>query len=341
MINLRVSGHLVLLCGIALSLPQSAPALDFFKWGKQKETEIVKVLWETGPQYIAIEAHTGENVSPNQHPAQLDAKTLQQLFYALAARHRSKGVFGIGGKEKDPVPLFTPQMRELLSRHAAAAFAEMRPDQELSFVLFGYYGGRFFSDKKAIGGRMFFLENRLHLLLGDLHRSVRYGATRDLRGFEQEPDLRLHPYKTGRRDLPADGSWSVVLQPGMALHQVGDEERPDWLEIDTSNLALSPIPRERDSAQEAQGLAPAPTQDPVAQATATRELRRLREESRQLKVEFARLRKHIENVEREEDNPRALELLEKRFELLVKLRDKGLISEAEYQEKFSRLLKEI
>ncbi len=308
-----------------------AAALSFFNWGKKEEFEPGPELWQSRRQYIRIETRVGgDDVPPNQHPAELDEQVLRRVLSSLMVRHRTEGFFGFGEKEEDPLPVFTPQMVELLSRHAAEAFPKLEPSQELSFVLFGYYGGRLFNDKKAIGGRLFYLDDRLQLLLGDVHRSVYFGPGRDFRGIEWEADVRLYPYKTGRRGAaPAEAAWTMVLPEGAAFQKVGGEARFDWLAINTAAFPTLPAA----ALQPATGAAtPAPSDESLG---------RLREESRQLKLEFARLRKYIRELEQGANAGEAPELVEKRLMLLQKLRARELISEEEYQAKRAHLLEEL
>lgn len=271
-------------------------------------------LWQAGQQYVRLEARETSSAGPNDHPVDLATSDVAALLLALQARQVG-GFFQFVSKE--PVPLFTAQMTRLLAERLAEGLAMAGPEEELTFVVVGFYRDKLLAgDQRSVGGRVFYRGDRLHLILGDVLRSLYYGPERDIRGFETEVDRRIYPLYAGSRDRKGSKGWELLLGEGMALH----DTRKDWVEIELPVVmnALQELRVEED-----EGARPAGDDMPAKDVAA------LRAEMRRQRVELARMRKRMESPEAS---------VEDRLKVLESLRKKELVTEEEYRLKRKAIL---
>ena len=271
-------------------------------------------MWQAGQQYVRLEAREASAQGPHDHPVELRAGDLVALLQALQAR-QARGILRFASKE--PVPLFTTQMAGLLAGKLAEGLAAASPEQELTFIVVGLYRGKLLAgDQRAVGGRVFYRQGRLHLILGDVLRSLYYGPERDIRGFETEVDRRMYPLYAGSRDRAGSKGWELLIGEGMALH---DDGRRDWVEIDLP--VVMGILRQQQAEEEPAIGADVPAADAAS----------LREQMRRQRVELARKRKRMGEANQ-------VGTVEERLKILESLRDQGLVTEEEYRVKREAIL---
>jgi len=321
------------LLGTALCLLPSL-ALGFSLFGKGKE-EPGETLWRAGEhQYLRLVAREEGAAAPNQHPVELSAAELYTVFIALQAKQQG-GFLTFAGKE--PVTLLTPEMAKTLSIQVSRGLARASAEQELIFVLVGLYKGSLLRDRKATGGRVFYRDGHLHLLLGDVLRSVNYGPERDVRGLETEIDRRRYPFHVGSRERDGAKGWDLLPAEGIGLHGDTAEPRGDWLEINLPQAlaALQPAPGE---------AVTAPVAIPAgAPAAAPADDLRAQQERRRMLLEMARMRKEIDEMRKLPGaaGSGAQGSVAERLRVLESLREQELVSEQEYQQKRREILGEL
>ena len=255
-------------------------------------------LWQAQDQYVRVEAQEASAAGPHDHPVTLQGRDLAVVFRALQAQQKG-GFFRFVSKQ--PVGVFNAQMARLLGTKLAEGLAVAGADEEVVFVLVGFYRGRVLAgDRRAVGGRAFYRDGQLHLIFGDVLRPADYGKERDLRGFDTEVDRRVYPLHAGSRDREGADDWELLIGEGMDWH---DGSRRDWVVLD--------VPRVLQAVQ-------AMTEDEEGLSQA--ELRRQR-------VEMAQMRKRM-----------GAGTVEERLRVLESLREQELVTEGEYRNKRQAIL---
>ncbi|WP_298273411.1 SHOCT domain-containing protein [Geobacter sp.] len=172
-------------------------------------------VWERQDQFVALEKQDVSD-APNEHPARLSSQVLRQTLGALQVRLE-------GGQ---PVPLFTEGELDVLGPELQKALELATPDDDVTFAMMGLHPTLLGFVKKPLltTGRIFFRQEKLNLILGQVHEPVR-----------ESDDRRLHPFVPGSRKPAPHPAWRVTTKGG-ELAQVDD--RSDW-------LALSLLPAEQ------------------------------------------------------------------------------------------------
>lgn len=326
---------LVALCLAAVPLAASWPGVAAAAQEEEGDT-----LWQSGEQYVRLTPREEAAFAPNEHPVRLATEDLRDLLRSLLVRGQKRW-FAIS--VKDPVPLFAPVMSSTLATALAEGLAQAGPEQDVVFLLFGKYkAGGLFADRRAVAGRVFYRDERLHLILGDVLRSIRYGPERDVRGYETEVDRRIHPFRVGSRSRKGARGWELLPQEGISVHGGDGKPRPDWLEIELA-LAVAYARAQAPAAASEEQKAPGGDEEEARkEAAPSLELRR---ELRRQRLEMARMRKQMQELrDRDAANGAAGEAVvapsdvEERLHTLESLREQELVTEEEYQAKRRQLL---
>ena len=256
---------------------------------------------------------------PNDHPAALSPAELRPIIGALS-------VFGgpafLGGGA-EPISVFTEDEARVLARALATALATARPDQDVAFTVEGERNAFFFAQEPVtIGGRVFYDDQRLHIIFGDLHQPAGRPAP-DGHGNAKTGE-RLYPVRIGTRAGDIAHHWRIVPTEGQSFHIGADTTRGDWIEIDlpTTLAAL----RRRQSGV---GLPPKAVEQPRSEA------RRLDLERRQEREETARMRQSLRDIQGRADDSA---LLQRRLATLEELKNKRLVTPEEYAERRRAML---
>lgn len=333
----RSPAALPALCSAALCLAAALLAASWPAAAAQEEEG--DALWQSGEQYVRLAPREEAAVAPNEHPVRLAAEDLRDLLRSLLVRGQKRW-FAISVKE--PVPLFAPLMSSTLATALAEGLARAGPEQDVVFLLFGKYkAGGLFADRKAVAGRVFYRDERLHLILGDVLRSIRYGPERDVRGYETEVDRRIHPFRVGSRGRKGARGWELLPQEGISMHGGDGKPRPDWLEIELALAAAYARAQAPAADSEERQALGGDVEEARKEAAPSLELRR---ELRRQRLEMARMRKQMRELrDRDAANGAAVEAvapsdLEERLHTLESLREQELVTEEEYQAKRRQLL---
>ncbi len=286
-----------------------------------------EVLWRSGANlYIRLtdqDKSKKDVTPPNQHPVQLNANQVTGALEGLEA--------WVGGgffKKKELRSLFSLQQARLLGQFISAGLAKARPDQDIVFVLAR-------SEKKYFvlqntghtGGRAFYLDGRLHLIIGDFDNE----GDRFKEAAERShgvTETRQY-FKHGRRAKSVGFKGTIVAMAGVEAHVDGKKTRRDWIEIDLEQAATVYL------AEKAQQTAPEET---ATSAAMQAEAARMARERREMRLEMAKMRKEMQSSPGGDNSGQTIE---QRLLTLKELRDKDLISPEEYQQKREEILGDI
>ena len=281
-------------------------------------------LWKSGANlYIRLtdqDQSKKDATPPNQHPVQLNGNQVTSALEGLEA-WSGGGFF----KKKKLKKLFSLQQSRLLGQHISAGLSKARPDQDIVFVLAR-------SEKQYLvlqntgftGGRVFYLDGKLHLIIGDYdNEGDRFKETVERSHGITET---IQYFKHGRRAKSVGFKGSIVARAGVEPHVDGRKTRRDWIEIDLEQAATVYLAEKAEQAP----------QETVTSEAMQAEAARLARERREMRLEMAKLRKEMKS-----SNGGTNQTIEQRLMTLQELRDKELISAEEYQQKREQILGEI
>lgn len=282
----------------------------------------------TQEMLIQLVPHEAEAAQPNDHPAAFEPEQLRALLLSMRVASEGEGV----------VTLASPERLTRVSEGLAEAFARARPSQDIFLAFFRRKSGElmFTSQRRATSARVFFRDDRLHLIFDELDAA--YGPFRD---------PQTNPLRPGRRDRAQDvDGGRLVATETWHWH----DERRDWVELTATaeairaaeaavpslsstgagesarTLSYGPAAGKNggDAGQAEVVPAPAPKPDKARSPRAD-------EDSKASTAQPAG----------EGDRSDAWARIEQRLEKLKRLRERGLITEQEYADKKAELLEEL
>lgn len=275
------------------------------------------VIWEAGRNtYIKYDEQDDASFGANDHPVDLQMEEISKALGSLRIRHKDND-----DSDQERTGIFTEQQIETLSRNLATGLANAKRNQDIIFSLertvgrlLGTRGKRLY-----IAGRAFYKDDKLNIIIGDYDRAGD-------EAFEAAYDptnigIVAYDFNYGRRTKSSRAlNDSSINAPGVEYKQLNGKRRNDWLVIDLK------------SASEAV--------DASVNMREAEEISRKREEL-------------IELLESEEAGAAvpaqvppataapATQSFEQRLTTLKSLRDKGLITDEEYERKRRQILDEL
>ena len=289
----------------------SGRAVNFTK--DRAAQRVVSYVYQSQFSYVRIETRE-PGAALNEHPLNLDSAALRAALASVMLDDSTK-TQALGDDE----------LAELLPP-LAKALARATPEQEVSFAIAGRYG---FSGPMALRSittaRVFRRDGRLQVIFGLLR--VPFESQLRATGY-------LRPFDPGQRSEPVDRSTRVQVVSGL-----GQAVRPDWVALDLGAAsaqaraaAAAASSAAAESAPAAAGFAPAPPAAPATPASSA-------VSALPAAVPAALSPAALSPTATDGDAiaARAAE----RLKALKKLRDQGLISEQEYQDKRTQILRDL
>jgi hypothetical protein len=279
--------------------------------GEQKEEKVVRTLWKSGEQYVAIEKQdrpSGITVKANEHVTEISVDRLRTALASIDLR--------LPDRDKS-IALFNDDELRILSEYIAEGLALAGPDEDVTFAIIGNYVEAlgFLKKRMVSGGRVFCQDGQINIIFGDVHRLL--GETMGI-----PEDRRLHPFMIGSR------GGTVGVHEGMLLPKTGGEifakMREEWVlfpikgpeSLPTSQETVAPAPVTKEAA-------PASGQENIAPVSGTREVAPTA--APYAGKPTAAVKKSVEE----------------RLMILNELRNKKLISEEEYRVKRLDILNDL
>jgi hypothetical protein len=309
---------------------------SLFGGGEAKSSN--STLWKHRDQFVRIEAQDRGNgpTAPNDQPVKLSAEQIRLIFGTLDAKFTG---------DETPSPMFTEKELDILADAISNGLAVAQPRQDVTFAIVGIHRGfySFTSDRQYVSGRVFYKDGKLNLIIGSLHEP-----------YYENLERRLYPLEPGTREfkepdprLPAPPSWKPVPEAGLETPVVAGIKRYDW-------LVLNPDPQLWKSAAAEKKEAKETAKDAFREASEVRESSaQMEAEQQKLKTEIEQMKQTIEEM-KQAPAPAApkvapavvpaatssadLKKIEDRLEVLQKIRDKGWITEQEFQAKKQEIL---
>jgi hypothetical protein len=181
-------------------------------------------------RWVHLEPQDPRDAAPNEHPVQIDSAAIQAVLASVWI-----------GEGESAEPVFTPDESEVFAVHIAAALAQARPDQDVTFRATGTRrsaAGKVLKGTRVNTGRIFQADGKLNLILGEVHGQ---NKKRNVYGQWDEDFYEARP--SGRASSePHD--WRVAATPGVEFKTMPDGTvRDDWLVFGPQQIAaLSAAP---------------------------------------------------------------------------------------------------
>lgn len=195
-----------------------------------------KEIWTMRDMYVRLEAQDkfkGAAPPPNQHPINIAPEQLYNALSQITIKTT---------EEYGYVPLLSEFELGVLSKNLAAALAEATPAQDVTFATVGWHKGEGFiptSVEKVTTGRVFFQNGQVNLIIGDAHRPINSGdnfAT----SHASSADRRLDPFVPGMRGFTQRHKWKLAAEPKSGVYSAPGGKRSDWLVFSAQALSAPP-----------------------------------------------------------------------------------------------------
>ena len=213
-----------------------------------KTTEI----WKSVDEFVVLapqDALTGNPVPRNDQPVVIEPANLVAALAKLRVQE---------GSATEAVPLFGNDAARRLAAPLSTALSRAAADQDILFAIEMLQKAAIFGSKPvSVSGRAFYQNERLHLIIGELHVSTVPPEYKNYPIGYPKPDRRLHPHQTGERSREAHYDPAAHFETGddVTLFVQDGKPRDDWLVLNVSALA-SPDQRAAVTATSAPSVTP-------------------------------------------------------------------------------------
>ena len=280
------------------------------------------ILWESGRSlYIKLDNQGKGAIQPNNHPVELDADTIDSSLRLL--RIWDDKYYEEGNAER----VFSINQTRLLGKHIAAGLKRARSNEDIVFAIVSMKkGGLGASDPKYMGGRAFYADNALNIIIGDYDRA-RDKAMEAAVGGSGITEIKYHIIP-GRRGKASAFNKHMIEINGITNAKVNSKLRKDWFILNLEKTKIA-IRYEKETKRRS-------SKEYKQEKLFKDEAGKLAKERREMRLEMARLRKEMGA---KKDNTEIT--IEERLNKLQALMDKELISKEEYDKRRTEILNEI
>ena len=281
-----------------------------FMAGQAMAVETTK-MWSETDDYVKLEAVNAENA----HPVVFSTDQLRNLLQRVFKR--------VNGKT--PQPYYNDDEIKRLSESLQPVFAKAGRGDDVQFVTSYRPGGMFFIPRVLNAGRMFVENGKLNVLVGMC------GDSLDMAYYHVTGVKRSINH--GSRIKPAANLGCTLLSGNGA---VAVNNRPDWISIDIAEaLASKPDSAYRPVPGEDPGTTFQPAASTISPQTTAAPV------STPRPVEHTVQPSPQVDLQSTSQGPSPLSKVEERLTVLKRLKDEGLISDTEYEQKRASILSDL
>ena len=280
------------------------------------------ILWESGTSlFIKLtpqDKSKSGKTPPNSHPAELKQKDIAEAIELI--KIWSKDYYE--GKDLDRV--FPVNVSRLIAEHTAKGLKEARPNQDIIYTLVGKKIVSLGSQEARYQtGRVFYLDGKLNIIIGEYdHPGDKLKEMVYAGGNER---VHYHFPMAKRAKASKKFKDNVVKVDGIENVKIGKKTRKDWFTIDIEKTKRV-IAKSRDNEKLSDDELKKSLEDA-----------RLAKERREMRLEMARIRQEM----KQNKNATGDKSVEDRLQNLKSLKEKGLISDSEYEIKRTEILNDI
>ena len=280
-----------------------------------------EILWESGVnlfiKIIEQDKSKSGKTSPNNHPVTLNEKDIREALGLI--KIWTKDFYKGGNAEK----VFPFNIARLLGEHVGKGLQIANPNEDIIFTLVKQKKGTLGDIVASYQtGRVFFLDNQLNIIIGDYDnpgdklKEIVYGSALEKVRYSFRRALRAKPSKKFKEN--------TMVVEGITNQKVGSKFRRDWFIIDLEKtkqvITANKNIKRKSSNEYKQSL----------------EKAKLAKERREMRLEMARIRQEMKKNKNTGSTS-----IEERLENLSTLKQKGLISDEEYEKKRIEILNDI
>ena len=283
-----------------------------------------KVIWKSGLNlyFKYVDQDTAE-LGKNDHPVDLEQDDITTALGSLIYLEKK-----LLSENEERMPVFTRSQTQLLGEQLSKGLRNAAPDQDIIFVIGGSSRKLLIlTEHSFVAGRVFYKDGKLNIILGDYDRARNeaFEAVYDPSGKGNIPYTFNYGYRT--RSNSGFGE-KIVSTAGVNNKIIGNTTRQNWFEIDIKVAAAAAIAEKNRKERFGDG---------GGNEALQREAEKLARERREMRLEMARIRQEMN----ENQNSNNALSVEERLVKLNELKEKGLITEDEYNAKREEILGDI
>ncbi|MEM0911318.1 MAG: SHOCT domain-containing protein [Pseudomonadota bacterium] len=296
-----------------------------------------QVIWEKNSNvYVKLVSQAG---AQNQHPATVSTENLSQFLTSITYTKKNKS---------DPKPLFDSDQIDTLSKHVQNAFTKASTYQDINFSINKIekaFGG-LSTAEYFTAGKIFLSSSGLNLILGDVNkrRDEAYEAVYD----PTNRGLVKYDLDHGSRNTPSK-DYNIAFA---GTDDASTAQNSSWLAIPVEAVTRLAALETTKRSENAAGIPADVVKREELDAILEQQTQTVRAEIKQAMTEVQASQTQVQSpkvVETNQGHTNTLgtsasgqtDALAERFKVLNQLRDRGLITEEEYQTKRKELLSEI
>jgi len=290
-----------------------------------------EVLWHRDDFFVRIERQdrlrNGDVPPRNDHPyRQITAEGVVAALSNILIQENPS----------DPPQLFFSQRAlDVLATYIPEGLERAKPNEDVTFAVKSWHEKALtFATPLVLTGRVFVRDGALNVILGEMRPPNKVSQSfAELSALNKDP--RLHPYIPGLRGYRVRNRY-VLSAVGDGIYHAPNRPQ-DWLIFTPGSYSAFSRPLQAIT-EEIRGK----TVEDLEQRKARRLKPRKAEtqsadELRRLRDELSRLKKRVDG----ETSERRSAALEARLQALERMRERGLISEEEFERKRKEVLKDM
>jgi hypothetical protein len=197
-------------------------------------------IWKSLDEFVVLapqDAPAGDAPPRNDQPILIEPAKLAVALDKLRVRE------GKGASES--IPVFESDAARRLAGLLSTALGRAAADQDVLFAIDMSQKAALLGSKPvSVAGRAFYQNQRLQLIIGELHVSTISAEYKNYPIGYPKPDRRLHPHQTGERSKETPYDPAAVFETGdyVSLYAHEGKVRADWLVVNVGALAAGDLP---------------------------------------------------------------------------------------------------
>ena len=197
-------------------------------------------IWKSLDEFVVLapqDALAGDATPRNDEPIVIEPAKLAAALAKLRV-HEGKGV-------PETIPVFESDAARRLAGPLSTALERAAADQDVLFAIDMSQRAALLGSKPvSVAGRAFYQNQRLQLIIGELHVSTIPPEYKNYPIGYPKPDRRLHPHQTGERAKEAHYDPAAAFETGddVSLSVQHGKVRSDWLVLNVAALAAGELP---------------------------------------------------------------------------------------------------
>ena len=197
-------------------------------------------IWKSLDEFVVLASQdtlAGDAAPRNDQPIVIEPAKLTVALAKLRV-HEGKGA-------SESIPVFESDAARRLADLLSTALGRAAADQDILFAIDMSQKAALFGSKPvSVAGRVFYQNQRLQLIIGELHVSTMSAEYKNYPIGYPKPDRRLHPHQTGGRSKETHYDPYAVFETDddVSLFAHDGKVRSDWLVLNVGALAAGDLP---------------------------------------------------------------------------------------------------